>query len=404
VNVSVLFITDGGVVKKYNGTAVTNITPAADDPAPALPNNLTAWNALNPIYCWVHKSQLFISAGKDGIYYSKPYFYDYFPTMQFERFVRNNDYITGPGVTYSDVLLLPMRRGWGILTGKNLDTFVGNQFLNTVNGCIAARSIQRITKPNGDQTILYLSDDGVYEIFDTGFIDSGSRQYSTRSLMKEKIDFDAVGFTETEKKAAVSYFDATLNLYIMLIKRSTTNYAYCLDIRNGEWYLWDNINGESLIRSNGTLYFAGSDKLLKKFDATLGSDWSNSTKTIGTPVDWDIITDTIALEDTGYKSYLDYLNVYGKQYPTKSSIDVYIVIYSTTEEYLQALQNQYATWDVSFWDEAVFANVDYSDLVGRPERIIVKKPSFYFQIRFRNNRDELAEIYRYKLVGRVSGG
>jgi hypothetical protein len=402
--VSILFITDGGVVKKYDGTAVANIAPAANDAAPAPANALTSINAMNPVYCWVHKSQIFVSTGNDTIYYSKPYQFDYFPETSYERFVRNNDYITGPGVTYSDVLLIPMRRGWGLLTGKNFDTFVGNQFLNTVNGVIAPRSIQRITYPNGSQTIVYLSDDGVYEVFDTGAIDTGTRQYATRSLMKDLIDFDAVGFTDSEKNAATSHFDQTMNLYILLIKRDTASYAYCLDVRNGQWYLWNNIKGESLLRHNGTLYYAGSEKQLRKFDVTLGSDWNESTKTTGTPIDQDCITDMIAMEDTGYPSYLDYLVLYGKQYDTASSLDVTVIFYQTTEAVAGALQSQYMIWDISAWDVGVYANLDYTDLVGKPPRVKFKKKSYYFQIRFRNPRDELSEFYRYKLTGRVSGG
>jgi hypothetical protein len=403
-SVSILFITDGAAVKKYDGTAVTLITPAADDTLPAPPNKLADLNNDDPIYCWVHKSQMFISMGKDGIYYSKPFYFDYFPSVQFERFVRNNDYITGPGVTYSDVMLIPMRRGWGLLTGSDFDDFQGNQFLNTTTGCIAPRSIQRITYPNGAQTIFFLSDDGVYEIFDTGAIDSGSRQYATRSKMKELIDFDIVGFTDAEKKAATSYYDQTTNLYMLLIKRDTASYAYCLDVRNGQWYLWDNIKGESLVRHNSVLYYAGTTKHLVKFDPTLGQDWNESTKTTGTPVDMDIITDMIAFENTGYQSYLDWLVLYGKQYPDASIIDVTVVFYQTTQEVQDALNNQYMIWGEVPWGGGVWTSIDYTDFVGRPPRVKFKKKSFYFQIRFRNNRDELAELYGYRLVGRTSGG
>lgn len=400
---SILFITDGGSVKKYASGAVANITPAADDASPAPANNLTALNAKLPVYCWVHKDYLFISDGKDAVYYAKKYQFDYFPVTYFNRFVRGNDYITGPGITYSDVCMIPMRRGWGMLTGSEYTDFNGNSFLNTSNGCIAGRSIQRITRPNGDQTVVYLSDDGVYEIFDNGSINSGSRQYSTRPLMKEKIDFNAIGFTDTEKKAAVSYFDVTLNLYILLIKQGTNNYAYCMDIRNGEWYVWTNIVAESLVRSNGTLYYGGTDKLLKKFDATLATDWNESTKTTGTAVDWDVITDVIALEETGFQSVLDYVLVWAKQYSTKSTIDFYVNKFSGTDQYNSLIANQVMIWGVGVWGQAAWYNVNFTDLVGKPVRLPYKKKSYFFQLRFRNNRDELVKLYHFKLTGRSSG-
>jgi YD repeat-containing protein len=405
-SVSILFITDGGSVKRYNAGspgAVVNITPAADDAAPAPANNLTALNAKLPIYCWVHKDYLFISDGKDAIYYAKKFQFDYFPTTYFNRFVRANDYITGPGITYSDVCMIPMRRGWGMLTGSEYNDFNGNVFLNTVNGCISGRSIQRITRPDGTQSILYLSDDGVYEIFDTGAINSGSRQYSTRALMKEKIDFNAIGFTDAEKKAAASYFDVTFNLYMLIIKRGTTSYAYCMDIRNGEWYVWTNIIAESLIRSNGTLYFGGTDRLLKKFDPTLASDWNESTKTTGTPVDWDVITDVIALEESGFASMLDYILIWAKQYSSKSTIDLFVNKFSGTDEYDALIKNQYMIWGTGIWGQAAWYNLNFTDLVGKPVRKPYKKKSYFFQLRFHNNRDELVKLYHYKLTGRSSG-
>jgi hypothetical protein len=405
-SVSILFITDGGSVKKYAAGSpgvVVNITPAADDAAPAPANNLATLNGQAPIYCWVHKDYLFISMGKDAVYYAKKFQFDYFPTTYFNRFVRANDYITGPGITYSDVCMIPMRRSWGMLTGSEYSDFSGNIFLNSVNGCISGRTIQRITKPAGDQTIVYLSDDGVYEIFDTGNITSGSRQYSTRALMKEKIDFNAVGFTDAEKKAAVSYFDVTFNLYIMLIKRGATNYAYCMDIRNGEWYLWTNIVAESLIRSNGTLYFGGTDKLLKKFDPTLATDWNESTKTTGTPVDWDVISDVIALEETGFASMLDYILIWAKQYSTTATIDLYVNKFSGTDEYDALIKNQIMIWATGEYGQAAWYNLNFTDLIGKPVRKPYKKKSYFFQLRFQNNRDELAKLYHYKLLGRTTG-
>jgi hypothetical protein len=406
-NVSVLFITDGGSVKQYDGTVVKNVVAAADDPLPAFPNNLTAINALLPVYCWVYQSHIFMSAGKDIAWYSKRFNYNYFPTNQWQRWVRDNDYITGPGISYGNLCLLPMRRGWGVITGSTVDDFKGNQFLNTTNGCIAPRAIAKTNYLDGTQTVVYLSDDGVYEVFDTGYIDasgSGTRQYATRSLMKDKIDFTAVGFTDAEKQAALGYYDDTLNAYILLIKRSTTNYAYLCDTRTKEWYLWDNIKAESIIRHSGILYYAGADMLLRKFDTTLADDWADAAKTTSVVIDWDNISDVIALENSGFASILDYVILWGKQYATSSSIDVYIITFASTDEYDKALQSSYMTWDVSLWDTAVWANLDFTDLVGAPPRIKIKKKSFYFQIRFRNNRaGELVEMYKYKLIARGSG-
>lgn len=400
-NVSILFITDGGSVKQYNGTAVANITPAANDASPNPPNDLVNINAKNPIYCWVYSSHVFITDGKDIVWYSKRYYYDYFPSVQYERWVRENDYITGPGIGFNNVCLIPMRRGWGMLTGSTVDNFDGNQFINTANGNIAPRSIQKITYPDGGQTIAYLSDDGVHEIYDTGAQDAGSRQYSTRSLMKDKIDFNAIGFTEAEKKAAVAYFDQTL--YILAIKQGANNYAFVYDTRNKEWYQWTNMKVKSMVKKGDILYYAGEDKHLRKLDKTLYSDWDNAGKTSGTAVYFQRYSPALALEFSGYESYWDYYLVEAKQFTVPSTLDIKVIFSASTVELLSALKNEIFVWGASKWGEAKWANVDYSDIVNEPNELIFHKKAKYAQIVWENNRDEPTELYKDRFKGRVSG-
>lgn len=407
---SILFIADGGALKKYNGSAVVNITPAADDPGPAPANGMAAVNLLLPIYAWVHTGHLFVSDGKDVVYYTKQYEFDYIPVTNYERWVRNNDYITGCGVSYGDVMLLPMRRGWGVLTGSTsplgTNPFNGNLFLNTISGNIAPRGIEKLTYPDGSQTVAFWSDDGAYEIYDTGYTDStgaGSRNFATRSLMKDKLDFSSYGFTETEKTNAESYFDSILNLFITTIKRGVINYAFIYDVRTREWDLWDNIIAESTIRFNDTLYYAGSTKFLHAYDTEVETDYSDYARTTGTIVSWDCYTDVIMIENSGFQSIFDYLIVNAKNFPTSSSIEITVVGTSSTTVLENAVIATYATWDVSLWDFCVIVNEDFTSLVGAPSRTILKKRGYFFQIRYRNIKDEKVELYKYKLQGRSSG-
>lgn len=393
-------IVDGGSLKEYNDATetVSAVVPATDDPSPAPRNVLADINALGIKYLFVYYGQVFVSDGKDRWWYSNPYSYKYFPEVQLERWVRQNDYMMGPGIAFDNTVLLPMRRGWGIMTGKDFDDIVGNQFLNTINGVIASRSVQRITYPNGVQSIVYLSDDGVYEIYDTGFEGTGSRRYSTRSLMTDKVDFEAIGLTDAEKSAAVGYFDAKMNLYLLKVNKGSERLVWALDVRNMEWYPWSNIKANDFERIDDTLYYAGETKLLHKFDASLGSDWDDSAKTTGTPVDWDCVTDVIAFGDI---SYLDYLRVWARQFPTKSTMDVSIRTLTSTVDMSEALQNQIMIWGTGEYGIAQWYNVDFTDLVGRPWKGIFKKRSPFFQLRFRNNKDELIEMYKYAIEGRV---
>ena len=404
---SILFITDGGAIKKYDGSAVTLITPASDDTAPAPANGMAAISLLLPIYCWVHAGHLFVSYGKDVVFYSKLYEFDYFPVTFYQRWVRNNDYCTGPGIPYGDAMMLPMRRGWGVMTGSNSTTFDGNKFLNTVSGNIAPRAIQKVTYPDGSQTVVYLSDDGVYEIYDTGYLDSsgtGSRNYATRALMKDKFDFTNIGFTESEKIAASAYFDSTTNMYILTIKRSSIDYALVYDVRGREWEgKWENIKALSTIRHDNGLYYAGSTKLLHKYDFAIATDYDDLAESTKTDVDWDCYTDLVKLEDTGYQSYLDYLIVNAEIFTTASSISYTIITFNSTEEYDRAVISQYMTWGETNWGDAVWANLDFSTQAGAPNRGVIKKRSYFFQIRFRNNVNELVTLNKFTLKGRISG-
>ena len=398
-------IVDGGSIKAYDDATntVAAITPAPDDPNPNPPNVLSDLHTKGMKYCFSYQGHVFVSDGSDTWWYSKRYTFDYFPSVQWERWVRENDYFQGPGISFDNVLMLPMRRGWGILFGSSFDDFQGNQFLNTRAGVVAPRSIARLTYPDGRQTIAYLSDDGVYEIYDTQLLDTGSRRYSTRSISVDKIDFDALGLTEQEKEAAVGYFDPRTNLYLLRFNRGSERLCYAYDTRNSEWYPWTNIRAAGFARSGPNLFFAGETGHIHKFDPTLGSDWNDANMTSGTPVEFVRISDLIALEKTGKMSVFDELIIFARQYATKSSLDVHVVFYSSKVEVNQALKNQYMTWDVTAWDESAWANLDYTDLVSAPTPLIFCKTSYFAQIIIRNNRDELCEIYDMAFKGRLSG-
>lgn len=396
-----LIIADGGSLKAYNGTAVANIAPASDDTAPAPANYLTAINAKLPKYVWGHNDHIFVAFGTNEYYYSKRYEFDYFPVTFYFLLVRENDYINGAGVTFDNVCLIPMRRGWNILTGEAFDTFDSSTYLNTVNGVIAPRSIAKVTYPTGAQSIVYLSDDGVYEIYRVDSVNS--QTYATKSLMKEKFDFSVFGFTAAEKAAAVGYFDSTYNLYILAIVGGATKYKIVMDTRSGEWYVWTlPTTTYSILRHNGVLYYAGSTGHLHKYDAGLYTDWDQVAKTSGAVVDFDVYSGLVSFEFSGKQSYLDYYIVRAKTWNVTSSLDVYIVYGADISSHVAALQSQYAVWDVTGWDVGVFANLNYTDLLNTTGRIKIVKKGEYFQRRWRNNRDEPVEIYAEKLIGRLS--
>jgi hypothetical protein len=294
-----MIIADSGSLKQLNSATntVTVITPAADDPAPNPSNMLANVNALGIRFLWVHKGTIYVSDGSDTYWYLKRYQFDYIPQTQVEQLVRNNDYINGNGISYNDVLLVPMRKGWNITKGTTIDNIDATEFLNTTNGVIAPRSIARMTYPNGGQTIPYLSDDGVHEVYNIADETGGVNQYATRSLMKDKIDFFALGLTEAEKTAAVGTFNTDLNVYLLSFNQGSTRLTYAYDVRNGEWYTdWTGFDAQAYTTLDDKLYFAGNTGHLHKFDKELYSDWNQVAKTSGTPVQFERYSPLLSLE------------------------------------------------------------------------------------------------------------
>ncbi|AHV96156.1 hypothetical protein [Paenibacillus sabinae] len=411
-DVSNLLLTSGGYLKQYDGTQVKNVTPAADDPSPPV-NKLTTINARGLKYIWVHTGHVFVSDGTDLMWYSKRYHYDYFPgDVQYFRFIRDNDYVTGPGITYNNQCLIPMRRGWGVIIGETFDDgssanpFKANLYLNTVTGNIAPKGFTKVTYPNGTQTIVFLSDDGVHEIYDTGVDEvetSGTRQYSTRALMKEKIDFASYGFTDAEKSAAVATFNPDKNQFMLSIKRDTTNYIFVYDTRNQEWYLWRSPWAvQAFSKFNDTLYFGTTTGHLHAYSDDLYTDWNDKAKTTGTVVDFDVISGLISFEFSGDNSYLHHYLTESQMYNQKSSLDVYMVYGTGVVNLPKALYNEIFVWGVTSWGEGQWANLEYTDNVNNAKRLVIHKKAKYFQRRWRNNRDEPTLILREKFLGTTS--
>jgi hypothetical protein len=404
-----MIIADGGSLKQLNSATntVTAITPAANKADPVPPNILADVNALGIDFVWVHKGRIFVSDGSDTYWYFSLAEFDYIPQTQVEQLVRNNDYINGCGMSYNDVLLVPMRMGWNITRGNLVDNIDSSEFLNTTTGVIAPRSIARITYPNGGQTIPFLSDDGVHEVYNIADETGGANQYSTRSLMKDKIDFEAIGLTESEKADARGYFDARLNLYLLSFNQGSTRITYAYDVRNGEWYTdWMGFNAQSYVSKDAQLYFAGNTGHLHKFDKDLYSDWNDSAKTTGSPVQFERYSPLLSLEFSGYASYWDYYLMEAKQFLVPATVNLQIIFGNTAATTTSASpwKLNVAVYGVSRYGQARYANLQYTDIVNAPERLKFRgKKAKYVQMLWYNYEDQPVEVYKDKWIGRTSG-
>lgn len=398
-----LVIGDGKSLKQCDGTTVSNITPAPNKPSPNPANVLANVNTKGCKFIWEYSGHIFISPGTNEMFFTDRFTFDYIPETQYYFLINDNDYINGAGVVYDGRCLVPMRRGWGIITGTTFDNFKANEFLNTNHGVIAPRSITKVTYPNGSQAIIYLSDSSVHEVF-TSIQNDSSKLYATRDLMANKISFHKLELTEEEKKAAVGHFDVERSLYLLSFKKSGVNYTYAYDLRNEEWYPnWLNFNAKSYVSLDSVSYFAGEAKHLCKLDDSLYSDWQDAAMTVREPIHFKRYSPLLSFEQTGYPSYWDYYILELKQYDRPSSVDVTIIFANDSEAGAYSLDTSEFIWDVSEWDHSYWSNNEYTETVNEPRRMRYMKKSKYIQELWENDRDEPLEIYWSKWIGRTSG-
>jgi hypothetical protein len=400
-----MLIADGAALKQCDGATVTLVTPAANDASPAPANALAAVNTKGINFIWEYTGHVFMSPGTNELFYSKRYEFDYVPEVQYFLLVKDNDFINGNGVAFDDVCLVPMRRGWNIITGETFDNFKADRYLNTEYGVIAPRSIKKVTYPDGTQAILFLSDNEVHEIF-TALADGGGRQYATRSVMQGKINFQDLGLTEAEKSAAVAEFHPEKQLYLLSFQKAGVNYTYVYDTRTREWYTdWLSFNAKAYASLNGTLYFGGSTGHLHKFADDLYSDWNESTKATGTPVHFKRYTAALSLEFSGYASMWDAYIVESKQWGVTASLDITFIFSDVTDVMQKVIKNQVFIEDIAEWDVAKYVNVNFTDFVNEPDEILFdySRLSKYVQVLWENPRNEPVKIFKEKFKGRISG-
>lgn len=387
----VLVIASGGALKFYNGTEVKDIPAAANDAAPLPPNDLTNINNDHrPSGCIVHNTRVVLWNGSEYLWHSKIGYYDYYPSVDYQRFVRENDGIQAC-VSYRGALMVLMRRHIGVLFGHDRDNWQ-QDFLDTTDGCLAPKTVQTVTYPNGNQEVFYVSDTGVSAIYaiDTLSLDSSAR-YSTRSVTVKQIDWEGLGVTKEEWQKAVAHFRN--GLYWLLYPKGSEWKGLVFDTRFSQWYPVGNLKVNSFYSDEDHFYFAGPEGHIKEFDSTLYSDWNNKNKTDGTPIDMYWYSKLLSPKVTGMEHFWDILLVEAKQHKVPSTVDVEVNTYRGQWKLEKALKTEIFVWGLSNWGEAEWANPNFTDMLNNAKRLRVFLRGQYAQVRISNNRDEPIEIY-----------
>lgn len=395
----ILVITDGGKLKGFNGSSVYEIGPAPNDESTLPANDLVNINTNHkPKGCLVHNTRVVIWDGSDTIWHSKIGTYNYFAQTDYQRFVRENDYVQ-TCVSYRSALIVFMRRHIGILFGHDIDNW-SQDFLDTTDGCIAPKTVKTVIFPDGNQEVFYLSDHGVHSVYaiDTLSLDSSAR-YSTKSVSANSIDWHKLGVTKEEMKNAVASFYR--GRYWLVMKRGSSYIGFVYDTTSKQWYPIDNIKANDFYDDEDGFYYVSDDGHVHKFDDTTYSDWNDINKTTGTSINSYWYSKMMTPKLTGYDHFWDILMVEAKQFPITSTIDVEVNTYRDQYSVPSALKTAIFVWGQTQWGESQWHNEKLTDPVNHAKRLRTFIKGLYAQVKLSNDRNEPIEIYGMRYEVRV---
>jgi hypothetical protein len=262
-----VLLADGGKLKTYDGTSVSEVTPhvpITNEPTnPGLNdiNNLTNFRTLA-----MKKDRLFAVAhptvkNRVNFCYHDPYLgyavYDYFPaTYFFDIAPEDNDEIVEIKV-FRDLLIILMKKSVWALRGDGVTLNDNELFkINVPNGCIAPNSVQEV-----GNNLFYLGDDHVYSIFAT------DQDYTSAQIVSGKIAPILNGIGATDKALATSvFFD---NKYWLSFPNGIT---LVYDVILECWTKFTNIQANSFLVRDGVLYFSSNDGYIYRFNENRFND------------------------------------------------------------------------------------------------------------------------------------
>lgn len=395
----VLVIADGATLKSYNGTAVVNITPAANDASPLPANGLgTNINTTNPaIGVTVHNNRVVVwPANKDIIFHSKPGFFDYFPITNFQRFVRNNDFVQ-TCISFGSALLVFMRKSVGVLFGDGysatpLSTDWTQDFLDTTDGCVNPRSVQIVVFPNGEEQVFYQTDRGVSAVLNvnTKSLDN-STAFATRDVTKNKIDWLSLGITQIEWQAARAYY--TNGFYWLVFNKGAALQGLVYNANNDQWYPINNVDANDFYADANSFYFVGPQGHLKIFNPAIYFDYADKAQTTGPAVSWYWYSKLLNPQLTGFNHLWDILMIEAQQFAETATITVEVNVYNRTRVLPQAIKTEIMIIGVSIIGQAQIANNNLTDIINNAKRLRIFLKGQYAQLKLSSDRGEPVGLY-----------
>ncbi|MEH7082966.1 hypothetical protein V7139_09560 [Neobacillus drentensis] len=380
-------IADGGKLKVYKGTSVSEVSPrtpnTAEQTYPGL-NDLA--NLSNFRTFALKKDRIFAAAhptvkNRVSYNYFDPYLgygvYDYFPAIYFfDVATEDNDEIVELKV-FRDLLIILCKKSVWALRGDGVTLNDNEVFkINVPIGCIASGSVQEV-----GNNLFYLGDDNVYSIFAT------DRDFVSGQIMSDKIAPILKSIGSTDKALATSvFFD---NKYWLSFPSGLT-LVYDTILEN--WTKFTNIKANSFLVRDGVLYFSSNAGYIYRFNENKFSD-------DGQPINYMIKSKILDLGAPINKKKFRRLWINQKQFDSyHSSFQIKVLIDQSNLIDLATSSdssgtNEQGVWDVSDWDEAIW---DTTETLINKFRVRQQSKDIQIQI-FNNIVDEPLSILGFVL-------
>lgn len=386
----VVLLADGGKLKAYNGSTVSEVVPHVPYDAP---NNGTPQESTDPGLndlsnltnfrtIAIKKDRIFAAAhptvkNRVSFCYHDPYIgyavYDYWPAIYFfDVGVEDNDEIVELKVFRNVLIILCKRSVWALKgDGASLLDYELVK-INVPKGCISSGSIQEV-----GNNLFYLGDDHVYSIFAT------EQEFISAQIMSMPIHpiLKSIGLADKAKAASI-FHDG--KYYLSFPSGLTLVYDVSLEC----WTKYTNIPANSFMEVDNELYFSDSKGFIYRFNENIYTDdgdaisFAMKTKLVDfeLPVHVKKIKRVWLLlkQFQGYESSCD----------IKANIDQFDMI-DVTDLGRDAKKGLGAIWDKSVWGDAIW---DFAEVMLQEIKMNSKGNSIQFQIE-NKNIDEPATIY-----------
>jgi hypothetical protein len=268
-----VLLADGGKLKVYNGTSVSEVTPhVATDGTNGTPLETTdpglndLANLTNFRTFAIKKDRIFAAAhptvkNRVSFCYFDPYLgyavYDYWPAIYFfDVGVEDNDEIVELKVFRNVLIILCKRSAWALKgDGATLADFELIK-INVPKGCVSAGSVCEV-----GNNLFYLGEDHVYSIF------AAEQEFISAQIMSAPIQpiLKSVGLADKAQATSI-YHD---NKYYLSFPSGLT-LVYDLTIEC--WTKYTNIKATNFVVIDNELYFSTYDGYIYKFNDNKFSD------------------------------------------------------------------------------------------------------------------------------------